>query len=253
MGILADRDEEGYLLQLFTKIVQDRPTLSSRSSSATARAASGTGTSRRSSRRSSANRRYAETSRPRCERLGPADVAGRAQRPVEYERPPELSSPSAGDPPANAPPPATRARDPGGRGRSRAKTAAARSSPRRDRTERRLPTSSPGWAAPRELTSAPGSQARSATHATSISMWSTATDLARGTRAPAQLLAPRRASRLEQDVCETRRGRGEEFAGRTQPPRAARRAYGRPEATRRRPRAESNAKAGFSQGSVSSR
>jgi 4-hydroxyphenylpyruvate dioxygenase len=27
MGILVDRDEEGYLLQLFTKIVQDRPTL----------------------------------------------------------------------------------------------------------------------------------------------------------------------------------------------------------------------------------
>ena len=27
LGILADRDEEGYLLQLFTKIVQDRPTL----------------------------------------------------------------------------------------------------------------------------------------------------------------------------------------------------------------------------------
>ena len=27
MGILADRDEEGYLLQLFTKIVQDRPML----------------------------------------------------------------------------------------------------------------------------------------------------------------------------------------------------------------------------------
>ena len=27
MGILADRDEDGYLLQLFTKIVQDRPTL----------------------------------------------------------------------------------------------------------------------------------------------------------------------------------------------------------------------------------
>jgi len=27
MGILADRDEEGYLLQLFTKIVEDRPTL----------------------------------------------------------------------------------------------------------------------------------------------------------------------------------------------------------------------------------
>jgi 4-hydroxyphenylpyruvate dioxygenase len=26
-GILADRDEDGYLLQLFTKIVQDRPTL----------------------------------------------------------------------------------------------------------------------------------------------------------------------------------------------------------------------------------
>jgi 4-hydroxyphenylpyruvate dioxygenase len=27
MGILVDRDEDGYLLQLFTKIVQDRPTL----------------------------------------------------------------------------------------------------------------------------------------------------------------------------------------------------------------------------------
>jgi 4-hydroxyphenylpyruvate dioxygenase len=27
MGVLVDRDEEGYLLQLFTKIVQDRPTL----------------------------------------------------------------------------------------------------------------------------------------------------------------------------------------------------------------------------------
>jgi 4-hydroxyphenylpyruvate dioxygenase len=27
LGILADRDEDGYLLQLFTKIVQDRPTL----------------------------------------------------------------------------------------------------------------------------------------------------------------------------------------------------------------------------------
>ena len=27
LGILVDRDEEGYLLQLFTKIVQDRPTV----------------------------------------------------------------------------------------------------------------------------------------------------------------------------------------------------------------------------------
>jgi 4-hydroxyphenylpyruvate dioxygenase len=27
LGILVDRDEEGYLLQLFTKPVQDRPTL----------------------------------------------------------------------------------------------------------------------------------------------------------------------------------------------------------------------------------
>jgi 4-hydroxyphenylpyruvate dioxygenase len=27
LGILADRDEEGYLLQIFTKTAQDRPTL----------------------------------------------------------------------------------------------------------------------------------------------------------------------------------------------------------------------------------
>ena len=27
LGILVDRDDEGYLLQLFTKIVQDRPTV----------------------------------------------------------------------------------------------------------------------------------------------------------------------------------------------------------------------------------
>ena len=27
LGILVDRDEEGYLLQLFTKPVEDRPTL----------------------------------------------------------------------------------------------------------------------------------------------------------------------------------------------------------------------------------
>ena len=27
LGILADRDEEGYLLQIFTKPVEDRPTL----------------------------------------------------------------------------------------------------------------------------------------------------------------------------------------------------------------------------------
>jgi 4-hydroxyphenylpyruvate dioxygenase len=27
LGILADRDEEGYLLQIFTKIQQDRPTV----------------------------------------------------------------------------------------------------------------------------------------------------------------------------------------------------------------------------------
>jgi 4-hydroxyphenylpyruvate dioxygenase len=27
LGILVDRDDEGYLLQLFTKPVQDRPTL----------------------------------------------------------------------------------------------------------------------------------------------------------------------------------------------------------------------------------
>ena len=27
LGILADRDEEGYLLQIFTRTVQDRPTL----------------------------------------------------------------------------------------------------------------------------------------------------------------------------------------------------------------------------------
>ena len=29
LGILADRDEDGYLLQIFTQPVQDRPTCSS--------------------------------------------------------------------------------------------------------------------------------------------------------------------------------------------------------------------------------
>ena len=43
LGILVDRDDEGYLLQIFTKPVEDRPTSSSRSSSATGRASFGKG------------------------------------------------------------------------------------------------------------------------------------------------------------------------------------------------------------------
>ena len=56
LGILVDRDDEGYLLQIFTKPVGDRPTCSSRSSSAMAPAASARATSRPCSRRSSASR-----------------------------------------------------------------------------------------------------------------------------------------------------------------------------------------------------
>ncbi len=57
LGILVDRDDEGYLLQIFTKPGRATgPRCSSRSSSATARAASARATSRRCSRRSSASR-----------------------------------------------------------------------------------------------------------------------------------------------------------------------------------------------------
>ena len=54
--ILVDRDEDGYLLQIFTKPVQDRPRSSSSSSSGTARSGSARATSRRCSRRSSGSK-----------------------------------------------------------------------------------------------------------------------------------------------------------------------------------------------------
>jgi 4-hydroxyphenylpyruvate dioxygenase len=79
LRILADRDDDGYLLQIFTKTAQDRPT---------ARAASGTGISRRSSRRSSASRLCAATfealhvrgRRPRIPRPGRRRPGRRARR-----------------------------------------------------------------------------------------------------------------------------------------------------------------------------
>ena len=83
LGILVDRDDEGYLLQIFTKPVGDRPTCSSRSSSATARAASGRATSRPSSRRSSASRPRGGTS-DALRVDGPR--AGQAPHPVPRER-----------------------------------------------------------------------------------------------------------------------------------------------------------------------
>ena len=73
-GILVDRDDEGYLLQIFTQADRRPPdACSSRSSSATARAASATATSRRCSRPSSASRRSAGTCRP-CATLSLGDV-----------------------------------------------------------------------------------------------------------------------------------------------------------------------------------
>ena len=63
LGIEADRDEEGYLLQIFTRPIQDRPTFFFRSSSATGRAASASATSRRCSRRSRSSRPGEATSR----------------------------------------------------------------------------------------------------------------------------------------------------------------------------------------------
>jgi len=62
LNILADRDEDGYLLQIFTKPVQDRPTvffelIERHGSQGSARA-----TSRRCSRPSSASRSAAGTS-----------------------------------------------------------------------------------------------------------------------------------------------------------------------------------------------
>ena len=68
--ILVDRDEDGYLLQIFTKPIGDRPPFSSSSSSGTARSGSARATSRRSSRRSSASRSCAATSDPEA-RAGP--------------------------------------------------------------------------------------------------------------------------------------------------------------------------------------
>ncbi len=63
LGILVDRDDEGYLLQIFTKPVEDRPTLFFEIIQRRGRAVSARGTSRRCSRPSSANRRGEERSR----------------------------------------------------------------------------------------------------------------------------------------------------------------------------------------------
>ena len=77
LGILADRDEEGYLLQIFTKTAQDRPTLFFEVIQRKGAAASGRGTSRPSSRRSSGNRRCAATCNPEILRLPGSGKAGR--------------------------------------------------------------------------------------------------------------------------------------------------------------------------------
>jgi hypothetical protein len=63
LGIEADRDEEGYLLQIFTEPVQDRPTFFFEIIERHGSRGFGSATSRRSSRRSSASRRSAATSR----------------------------------------------------------------------------------------------------------------------------------------------------------------------------------------------
>ena len=57
LGILVDRDDEGYLLQIFTKPVEDRPTLSTKSFSAKAPSHSAKATSKHSSKRSNESRR----------------------------------------------------------------------------------------------------------------------------------------------------------------------------------------------------
>src|SRR6516225_9050094 len=63
LGILADRDDDGYLLQIFTKTAQDRPTLFFEVIERHGARGFGEGNLRRSSRRSSASRRSAGTSR----------------------------------------------------------------------------------------------------------------------------------------------------------------------------------------------
>ena len=61
LGILADSDDEGYLLQIFTEPVQDRPTLFFEVIERQGRAGSAPATSSRCSKRSSASRRAAAT------------------------------------------------------------------------------------------------------------------------------------------------------------------------------------------------
>jgi 4-hydroxyphenylpyruvate dioxygenase len=56
LGILADRDEEGYLLQIFTKTAQDRPTLFFEIIERTARAGLEKAISRHCSKQSNENR-----------------------------------------------------------------------------------------------------------------------------------------------------------------------------------------------------
>ena len=62
LRILADRDDDGYLLQIFTKTAQDRPTVFFEVIERHGATTFGGATSRPSSSRSSASRRYAETS-----------------------------------------------------------------------------------------------------------------------------------------------------------------------------------------------
>jgi hypothetical protein len=62
--ILVDRDEDGYLLQIFTKPLGDRPTVFFELIERHGSLASARATSRRCSRRSSASRRPAGTCEP---------------------------------------------------------------------------------------------------------------------------------------------------------------------------------------------
>ena len=63
LRILADRDDDGYLLQIFTKTAQDRPTLFFEVIERHGATRSARATSRRSSSRSSASRPSAGTSK----------------------------------------------------------------------------------------------------------------------------------------------------------------------------------------------
>ena len=134
-GILADRDDDGYLLQIFTKTAQDRPTLFFEVIERHGARGFGDGTSRRSSRRSSASRRAGGTSSallPAPRRRPP-----QAAHPVPRERDPAHRG---GDGPRGLhrqrvdplPPPVAVPRD-GARGRS-SRSCARNGCPTRTRT-----------------------------------------------------------------------------------------------------------------------